>query len=38
MEALAEGVEDIADQERNRIGSQFRRSSTGSALKAARRW
>ena len=38
MEALAEGVEDIADQARNRIGSQFRRPSTGSAPKAARRW
>jgi ElaB/YqjD/DUF883 family membrane-anchored ribosome-binding protein len=35
MEALAEGVEDVVDQARNRIGSQFRRPSKGSALKAA---
>jgi ElaB/YqjD/DUF883 family membrane-anchored ribosome-binding protein len=35
MEALAEGVEDVADQARNRIGSQFRRPPKGSALKAA---
>jgi hypothetical protein len=35
MEALAESVEDIADQARNRIGSRFRRPPTGGALKAA---
>jgi ElaB/YqjD/DUF883 family membrane-anchored ribosome-binding protein len=35
MEALAEGVEDIADQARNRIGSRFRRPPTGGALKGA---
>lgn len=35
MEALAEGVEDIADRARNRIGSRFRRPSTGGALKTA---
>jgi ElaB/YqjD/DUF883 family membrane-anchored ribosome-binding protein len=35
MEALAEGVEDIADQTRNRIGSRFRRPPTGGALKGA---
>jgi ElaB/YqjD/DUF883 family membrane-anchored ribosome-binding protein len=33
MEALAESVEDIADQARNRIGSQFRIPPTGGALK-----
>jgi ElaB/YqjD/DUF883 family membrane-anchored ribosome-binding protein len=35
IEALAESVEDIADQARNRIGSRFRRPPTGAALKAA---
>jgi ElaB/YqjD/DUF883 family membrane-anchored ribosome-binding protein len=35
MEALAESVEDIADQARNRIDSQFRRPPSGGALKAA---
>jgi ElaB/YqjD/DUF883 family membrane-anchored ribosome-binding protein len=35
MEALAEGVEDTADQVRNRLASEFRRPPTGSALKAA---
>jgi len=35
IEALAEGVEDIADQARNRIGSQFRRPARVGALKAA---
>jgi ElaB/YqjD/DUF883 family membrane-anchored ribosome-binding protein len=35
MEALAEGVEDMADQARNRIGSRFRRPPTGGALKGA---
>jgi ElaB/YqjD/DUF883 family membrane-anchored ribosome-binding protein len=35
MEALAESVEDIADQARNRIGSRFRRPPTGGALKTA---
>jgi ElaB/YqjD/DUF883 family membrane-anchored ribosome-binding protein len=35
MEALAESVEDIADQARNRIGSQFRRPARGGALKGA---
>ena len=35
MEALAEGVEDIAGQARNRTGSRFRRHSTGGALKTA---
>jgi len=35
MEALAEGVEDIADQVRNRIDSQFRRPARGGALKGA---
>jgi ElaB/YqjD/DUF883 family membrane-anchored ribosome-binding protein len=35
MEALAESVEDIADQARNRIGSRFRLPPTGGALKAA---
>jgi ElaB/YqjD/DUF883 family membrane-anchored ribosome-binding protein len=35
MEALAEGVEDIADQVCNRLASEFRRPPTGSALKAA---
>jgi ElaB/YqjD/DUF883 family membrane-anchored ribosome-binding protein len=35
MEAIAESVEDIADQARNRIGSRFRRPPTGGALKAA---
>lgn len=34
MEALAEGVEDIADQVRDRIGSQFNRPAMGGALKA----
>ena len=35
IEALAESVEGIADQARNRIGSRFRRPPTGGALKAA---
>jgi ElaB/YqjD/DUF883 family membrane-anchored ribosome-binding protein len=35
MEALAESVEDIADQARNRIDSQFRRPARGGALKGA---
>jgi len=35
MEALAESVEDIADQVRNRIDSQFRRPARGGALKGA---
>jgi ElaB/YqjD/DUF883 family membrane-anchored ribosome-binding protein len=35
MEALAEGVEDIADQARNRIGSRFHLPPTGGELKAA---
>jgi hypothetical protein len=35
MEALAEGVEDIVDQARNRVGSQFRLPPRGGALKAA---
>jgi len=34
MEALAEGVEDIADQVRDRIGSQFNQPAIGGALKA----
>jgi hypothetical protein len=34
-EALAECVEDIADQARNGIGSRFRRPSTDGALKTA---
>src|SRR5688572_11127150 len=33
MEALAESVEDIADQARNRIDSRFRRPARGGALK-----
>jgi ElaB/YqjD/DUF883 family membrane-anchored ribosome-binding protein len=35
MEALAEGVEDIADQARNRSGSRFHLPPTGGELKAA---
>jgi len=35
MGALAEGVEDIADQVRNRIDSQFRRPARGGVLKGA---
>lgn len=35
MDALAESVEDMADQARNHIGSQFRQPSAGGALKAA---
>lgn len=35
MEALAESVEDMADQARNHIGPRFRRPSAGGALKAA---
>jgi ElaB/YqjD/DUF883 family membrane-anchored ribosome-binding protein len=35
MEALAESVEDIADQARNRIGSRFHLPPTGGELKAA---
>ncbi|MEO6726230.1 MAG: hypothetical protein ABIU20_08915 [Blastocatellia bacterium] len=35
MDALAEGVEDITDQVRNSVNSQFSRPSKGNALKAA---
>lgn len=34
IEALAEGVEDISNQVRDRIDSQFSRPATGGALKA----
>lgn len=35
MEALADGVDDITDQVRDRIGSQFNRPAKENALKAA---